>query len=221
MKFWALVLALLPLPALAEPVDTVFELFTSQGCATCPAAEKIMQSYASRPEILILGFHVDYWDRLGWKDPYSSTFATARQYDYSNSFKRDKVYTPQLVVNGVKDMSGADEASVREGVLMKLPFQLEVQREGRLFKLNAEGMKPGRVYLAATGASSEMAVPRGENAGKKVDNINPIRHILYLGDFNGKEGQYELPAEFNIEGLKLSVMVQDGIGGPILAAAKI
>src|SRR5205814_1096869 len=114
--FAALVTALLPVTAQAETRPVVVELFTSQGCSSCPPADRLLSELAERPDVIALGLHIDYWDDLGWKDPLSSPEATARQRDYARQFGRRQVYTPQLVVDGTEEAVGSDRAAVLQAL---------------------------------------------------------------------------------------------------------
>src|ERR1700736_1842766 len=105
-------LAVVVTPAAAGERPIVVELFTSQGCSSCPPADALLAELAQRPDVIALGFHIDYWDDLGWKDPLSSPAATARQRDYARQFGRRQVYTPQLVVDGAEEAVGSDRAAV-------------------------------------------------------------------------------------------------------------
>ena len=103
-------------PARAAERPIVVELFTSEGCSSCPPADALLGELATRPNVLALSFHVDYWDRLGWKDPFSSPEATARQQHYARLLGLDTVYTPQIVVDGSWEAVGSDQAAVERAL---------------------------------------------------------------------------------------------------------
>src|SRR5712692_8081349 len=105
-------LALIAIPAAAEPRPVVVELFTSQGCSSCPPADALLGELARRGDVLALGFHISYWDSLGWKDPLSSQNSTDRQRSYARRFTGGRVYTPQIVVDGTSEMVGSDRDAV-------------------------------------------------------------------------------------------------------------
>ena len=108
---FALAVAIAPAQAGERPI--VVELFTSEGCSSCPPADALLAELASRPDVLALSFHVDYWDRLGWKDPYSSREATARQHRYATLLDLASIYTPQIVIDGKWQAVGSDRSRCR------------------------------------------------------------------------------------------------------------
>src|SRR5258705_7342610 len=109
----SILIALVSTPAVAAPAPTVVELFTSQGCSSCPPADDNLAELAQRPDIVALGFHVTYWNNLGWIDPLSATWATARQYEYATSLGRSNVYTPQMMIDGTENVVGSDTESIQ------------------------------------------------------------------------------------------------------------
>src|SRR5712691_2264149 len=109
-------LALIAIPAAGEPRPVVVELFTSQGCSSCPPADALLGELSRRAGVLALGFHISYWDRLGWKDPLSSPASTERQKNYARRLTGGQTYTPQMVVDGTKDVVGSDREAVLDAV---------------------------------------------------------------------------------------------------------
>src|ERR1700735_2309357 len=102
--------------ALAETRPVVVELFTSQGCSSCPPADAVLAELAPRKDVLALGFHVDYWDSLGWKDPLSTPGATGRQNEYAAQFGRHEVFTPQIVIDGQRQAVGSNRNAVLQAI---------------------------------------------------------------------------------------------------------
>lgn len=168
----------------AEPV-VVLELFTSQGCSSCPPADRLLSTLAAEsPGVLALSFHVDYWNRLGWPDPFSDARWTQRQRSYAAKLNQKNLYTPQLVVNGRLAFPGHDERRAREATKTFLArpaavsVTFEATREGDLVKVRyaATGAPSGSmVNLALVESGVAVDVPRGENAGRRLHHHNVVR----------------------------------------------
>jgi hypothetical protein len=217
----------------AAPI--VVELFTSQGCSSCPPADALLGDLSKRSDVLTLGFHVDYWDYIGWKDPYASKVATKRQKLYAESFKASFVYTPQMVVNGVAENVGSDRSAIeaavekaktRVGVHPSL--MLERRADGGLLVHvgAAETKRPATVWLACFDRQRSTVVPRGENAGSTLTNYHIVRHFESLGTWKGQIldltiGPDEVAEYAGKPDQDMAVLVQtDGVG-PILAAERL
>jgi hypothetical protein len=221
-----LALALIaPSAALAADAahPTVVELFQSQGCSSCPPAAANVRGLSDRPDVLALAFEVDYWDRLGWKDTFSSPAWTARQYAYARAMGRDGVYTPQVVVNGRVEGDGLEPGSLATLISAgdrgvggpKVSFAAGAVSVGA-------GAAPARgadVWLARYDPRLvEVAVKRGENAGRTLPHKDVVREMVLIGRWDGREASFSAPA--NSSGLAEAAIVQEAGGGPILAAAK-
>lgn len=169
----------------------VVELFTSQGCSSCPPAEALLLDLAQNPDVLALAFHVDYWDRLGWPDPYASPEATRRQYDYAGHFGTSSVYTPQIVVGGRTEMVGSYRAEVLAAVDAALEspdeaIALGVNREGGLLSIGiGAGRGQGRLLLVGFDPRIVTAVHRGENAGRSIEQANVVRSVETIAEWDG------------------------------------
>jgi hypothetical protein len=206
--------------ARAQPVQVV-ELFTSQGCSSCPPADVAVAAISARPEILALSFGVTYWDDLGWKDTFGQKKFTDRQWDYARGLHHNQVATPQVVVNGRTDVVGQDLREI-DAALAKV--RLTAGPEVALTPATAtvSGGAPPRsavVWLVRYNPSvQQVPIRRGENGGKTLPIKNAVKELTRLGDWNGGEKTYALPA--GPAGLKTAILVQAGPGGPILAAAK-
>ena len=169
-----------------KPV-VVLELFTSQGCSSCPPADELLGEYSKQEnsQIIPLSFHVDYWDRLGWKDPFSNAAYSNRQKIYGKHFALSSIYTPQLIVNGEKELVGSDRNGVKQLVQEELQTNSSLQIDAKLLPiLNGKCS----VDFKITGNTSDMVlnialvekisktqVARGENEGKKLENFNVVR----------------------------------------------
>lgn len=203
---------------------TVVELFQSQGCSSCPPANANVMAVADRPEVLALSFQVTYWDQLGWKDTFAHPAFTGRQWDYARAWKRPQVATPQVVVNGRRDLIGYNRGEL-EGALRS------ADRGAGGPTVSVAG---GRATVSAApgpGARADVwlvrydprtvAVPirRGENGGKTLPHRNVVRELVRLGAWEGRARAYDLPAPGD-PALRTAVLVQAGPGGPILGAGR-
>jgi len=220
------VLAILPRAGLAADAahPAVIELFHSQGCSDCPPAAANVAALSDRPDILALGFSVDYWDRLGWKDVFAKPEYTARQYAYARALGLGSVYTPQVVINGRVEGTGL-EADELAGLLKRADRGSggpRVEFSGSEVSVGA-GDGPGEgadVWLARYNPRTiEVAVRRGENAGRTLQHRNVVREMILIGHWRGEAATFPLPAAGE-PGLAEAALVQAAGGGPILAAAK-
>ncbi|MEL7163224.1 MAG: DUF1223 domain-containing protein [Bacteroidota bacterium] len=168
-------------PAASPPV--VLELFTSQGCSSCPPADALLASYADREDVIALSFHVDYWDYLGWKDPFSSPHFSARQTDYTEQFGA-RTYTPQLVVNGRKELIGSRKTEVKQAVAEALRAEARFTPELTTKTENGTVTVSYKLAGATTGhrvtallvqPQADSAVKRGENRGRDLHHVNVVR----------------------------------------------
>lgn len=218
-----LALLFFAVPAQAQPVQHVVELFTSQGCPSCPEAEVFLGDLqAERSEVLVLGMHVDYFDGNGWKDAFSSRLFTARQVLYGNVLQVPQVFTPQAVVNGQFSMVGYEQAEVR-AALTKPSLQAA---EIGLTVLNDKDMSlkvklPFAVQNAAVlvvGYRDSGTVAVG---GDNFFSVSPVVLFNKVGVLNGQEATYDLTYDASLDGLNLAALVQQGDFGPMIAAARL
>jgi hypothetical protein len=207
--------------AAAKP-PVVVELYQSQGCSSCPPADLNINALADRADLLALSFSVTYWDQLGWKDTFAKDAFTARQYDYAKGFKRSQVATPQVVINGRSDLVGNNRAQLDAAIAKATPLAGP-----------ALAVSGGKVSVAAGAAPAEaevwlvrydprvqqVAVRRGENAGKTLPHRNIVKELIRLGPWTGQAASFALPATSD-PNLKTAILVQARRGGPILAAVK-
>jgi hypothetical protein len=208
-------------PSGARPA--VVELYTSQGCSSCPPADALLGEIAQRADVLALAFHVDYWDDLGWRDPFSLPAARQRQLDYVRHFGNDWVYTPDMVIDGHIDVLRVDRqdllrqlATPRSGV----PVHVAVQGADLLISVEAAtGALSGDVFLVSYLPTAVTPIGRGENAGRELREFNIVRSFAQLGLWQGSAAQWRvglgtLPAD----AIKVAVLVQQRGPGPILGA---
>ena len=209
-------------PALAGPRPVVVELFTSQGCSSCPPADAVLAELASRKDVLALGFHVDYWDRLGWKDPLSTPGATSRQNDYASQFGRREVFTPQIVIDGQRQAVGSNRGAVLQAIAQSQAdsgsaASVTFAADGRSVSIGA-GTGRGKVLLIRYVRSRTTQVQHGENAGKTAVDVNGVDAFRAAGDWTGQALNLEVDPVDADHGL--AVLVQDG-NGRILGAASL
>tara|TARA_R110000787_G_scaffold257417_3_gene362601 strand:+ start:144 stop:941 length:798 start_codon:yes stop_codon:yes gene_type:complete len=215
--------------AFAAGNKIVVELFTSQGCSSCPPADRLVGELAKRDDVLPLSFHVDYWDYLGWKDPFSSAEYTLRQRDYRGQFGLRYIYTPQIVIGGTKQEVGSHRGKVLraiEQVRARPMVAVSVAHPDEKTALVAvdAGRTPGRtatVWLFAYDKSHTTEIQRGENGGVTLTNSNVVRAIRPIGKWDGKKTEIEVPiAMLGIDKQDgCAIVVQEGGNGAILGAA--
>jgi len=210
-------------PAHADP-RAVVELFTSQGCSSCPAADKLLGELAKDPNVIALSLPIDYWDYLGWKDTLADARFTARQKAYSRMRGDRDVYTPQVIVNGSAHVIGSDRAKIEgaidatkktEGV-MSVPVSMSVA--GKQINVSvaasnkAAGARRGEVWICSVSKAVPIAIGRGENRGREITYHNVVRNLLKVGDWNGNAGSWTVPLEnISRDGVDAAVVyVQDG-----------
>jgi hypothetical protein len=207
-------------PALARPV--VVELFTSQGCSSCPPAEAFLGELAGRDDLLTLGFHVTYWDDLGWKDTASFAGATERQAAYAEHLGAGN-FTPQLVIDGRRSVVGSRRAEAAAAIAaarseMETGTEIAIaRRNGRMAVTVGSGTGSARVILVGFDRSLRTPVARGENGGRTLVQANVVRSLRILGTWTGEPLQFSeaLPA-----GQDAAVIVQRS-DGRILGAARL
>ena len=197
----------------------VVELFTSQGCSSCPPADANLIVLAKRPDVLALSFHVTYWDRLGWKDTFDQEAFTQRQSDYEAPLHESGPFTPQIVVDGRKDTIGNVRSEI-EALIAK--SNRAATPRIRLTANSASvgaGMGEADVWLVRYDPRVvQVPISRGENAGTKQPQVNVVRVLANLGSWSSSEKQFALPPAS--PGLKTAILLQRPRGGEIIAAAR-
>lgn len=217
-------------PLVAAPL-VVVELFTSQGCSSCPPADAVLVDLARRDDVVALAWHVDYWDRLGWRDPFASRWATERQYSYAASLGRPNVYTPQMVIAGTRDVVGSRRFEVETAILtaqesgnLAIPLtlsatetEIQISAGAGTIGLDAEV----RLLLVRYQPRRETPVRAGENDGRTLVEANIVTEAVVLGRWQGQAMTLSAP---RTPGLGHAVLLQQMQGdrpGRILAAAKL
>jgi hypothetical protein len=214
--------SLLSAPAIAQDAPpVVVELFTSQGCSSCPPADAFLTDLArQRRDVLPLAFHVTYWDYLGWKDPYSLDAATARQRDYARHLGADGVYTPQMVVDGTKVFVGSDRreglGAIAGAAAKSVPVTL-ARDAGALVVTVGSGAGTAQVLLVGFDPSHDTPVGRGENTGRTLRETNIVRSLTAIGAWTGSAVTLRTSAQAG-EGFAVLLQAEDG---RIVGAARL
>ena len=239
--------------AIASAQTVVVELFTSEGCSSCPPADQVLSRLefprfgnAGRSkqvvvvdpgvQVITLGEHVDYWDSLGWKDRFSSPLFSARQQDYGKAFHLESVYTPQIVINGEKEVLGSDARAVQEAIgeawrkpLARVSIAMTAAQtvSFSVSKLPV-GSHEADILLAVTESGLVTPVYGGENNGRQLRHAAVVRSLSSLGRLDPKRpGEYSAEAQLNLRpdwnraNLKLVLFVQDRVNRHILGAASV
>ena len=221
-------------PAHADP-RAVVELFTSQGCSSCPPADQIIGELAKDPNVIALSMPIEYWDYLGWKDTLADSRFSARQKAYSQMRGDRDVYTPQVIVNGSAKVVGSDRAGIDSAIqhtqkatgVMSVPVTMTLSGKHinvSVAASNAPTSSQGEVWICSVSKAVPISIGRGENRGRQVTYYNVVRNILKVGDWNGNSGSWTVPLEnISRDGVDAAVVyVQDGNRekpGPMLGAA--
>ena len=207
-----------------QPRPAVIELFTSEGCSSCPPAEAYLGELARRADVLTLAFHVDYWDDLGWRDRFEIAAAVARQRRYAQTLHLASIYTPQLVVDGRADFVGSDRRAVAEALIeprqgVAVAFTV---REGDIqIDLPAQdGAPPCDVLLITYRRSATSAIGSGENAGRTLTEYSIVRSVQNLGAWGGQARQfYSAGKSLPSDATDAAVLVQTAGQAAIVGAA--
>lgn len=219
----ALWLTATPVHAQSGPV--VVELFTSQGCSSCPPADEMLHALADRDDVIALALHVDYWDYIGWKDEFADPRNAERQRAYATTAGRRSIYTPEMIVNGLTDIVGAKPMEISKAIALHKEHpplvQVSLQRAGEKVQIDAKTLRRGTgpmvVQLVRYKPIRQTHITRGENAGSTIDYANVTHGWTILAEWDGK-------SDFAMSALApgedpVVVLIQAVKSGPILAAA--
>lgn len=217
---------LTPTGLVAQQAPVVVELFTSQGCSSCPPADKLMHDLAARDDVIALALHVDYWDYIGWKDQYADPANTRRQHAYAHEGGRKMVYTPQMIVNGQRDIVGTRSMELADLIAEErdrpLPATLKATRTGGTLRVEATGtgpVEPCDVYLVRYDPERSIAITRGENAGRTLSYYNVVDNWQVIGRWDGR-GPLRIDTQLTGD-LPSVVLLQRPGPGRIMAAARV
>jgi hypothetical protein len=246
----AVVLIAAPMGDAQQPREAkaavLVELFTSEGCSSCPPADRWLIELQERQpvagvEVISLGEHVDYWDGLGWRDRFSSAELTGRQRDYSLHFGQNRIYTPQMVVDGAEEFVGSDKREAREAIQRAASRAKALVRIARdstpgdaasaRWTIHVDGLPPkaparADVYVAVTESGLANEVNNGENRGRRLQHSSVVRVLQKIGEMGGVppakfEHHIELPFDpaWNKKNLRVVAFVQEPNVGRVLGAA--
>ena len=221
------------MPAADATGFALLELFTSEGCSSCPPADALLErlakeAHTSGRHVYALSFHVDYWDRLGWKDRFSSAAYTRRQGDYARRFRLGSIYTPQLVINGAREMVGSDARRVDDAVRAALAIAAQVQVEVSATARGRDVSVRCRVEKAPAGAVLEVAwvdasgtskPDRGENRSRALRHVNVVRDLRSVRLDRTFHGTVELQRPEIRDGAVIAWVQATGTGEVLGAAA--
>jgi hypothetical protein len=216
-------------PATAQDTGrpVVVELFTSQGCSSCPEADKFFHKLAGHDGVIALSLHVDYWDYIGWKDSFASPAHTKRQRAYAKASDRNVIYTPQMVINGADDVVGNRPMDVVDVIdrHRRLPqtVALDLTREGESVVVEAESLErldgPLTVQLVRFRPESTVHIKRGENAGRTISYANVVTEMRVLDTWDGS-APLRMTAEAGGDA-PVAVLLQNKRGAGLIEAAAV
>lgn len=222
----------------SKPLIGVVELFTSQGCSSCPPADATLKTFIERDDVLALAYHVDYWDYLGWKDTLASPDNTARQYAYRKTFAARTVYTPQAVVNGQEHLNGGNRAGIEAHLVnyagsgdgLIVPITLSTKGD-RIHVAVGEGAvsdsKEAKLVLIYYKDKTTVDITRGENRGREMSYANTVTDTQVLGMWDGEPLEMDMPIDQldakNADGcaVMLQTVTKTGSPGRIIGAAAL
>jgi hypothetical protein len=207
----------------SQPLAVV-ELFTSQGCSSCPPADKIIGDLSHDSNVIALSMPIDYWDYLGWKDTLADPRFSARQKSYSHMRGDRDVYTPQAIVNGTRQVIGSDRDKIdlaidetHKGAVMSVPVSLTVSGKQVHVAVAAAAEKNlhaarGEVWICSVSKAVPISIGRGENRGQALTYYNVVRNWLKVGDWTGTAASWTVPLEnISRDGVDAAVVyLQDG-----------
>lgn len=208
------------------------ELFTSEGCSSCPPAEQLLGCLSSEwknQPVYLLSYHVDYWNHLGWKDAYSDPAYTKRQRDYAASLHLSQIYTPQVVVNGTTDLVGSNEKDLRTALshALNTPVSAELAMQGHLLddqrvKLTyrAQVHQPAKLLVAFVQREAQTNVRKGENGGRRLFHWNVVRKLAVL-PLTDSEAIVPLPMGFAAADWEIITFLQHPENGHILMGKRV
>jgi len=221
-------------PTQANSGNTVLELFTSQGCSSCPPADALLGRLVEQPGLLVLSYSVDYWDYLGWHDTLGSAANSDRQREYARERGDGQVYTPQMVVDGIIHVNGADDAAIQHAIGAaearladtKVPVAMHAEGDTLVVEIGAapaqSQTRAATIWLAVAKEVEKVVIARGENRGREISYHHPVRELSPVGMWKGEAMTLRLPLKEykTMGGDCVMALLQVEHAGPILGAAE-
>ena len=225
-KILAVVLSLW-LPTVVSAQYVVVELFTSQGCSSCPPADEVIRELMQEDGVIVLGWHVDYWDYLGWKDEFSRPENTERQMGYRDRWNLRSLYTPQAVIHGEAQIVGSNEQEIRmyvgqfqaEEPMLDLTLSTSGNTLNIQVSANVSGLPAAEIFLVRVIPEATTSIKRGENAGKTISYVNVVEEMTWIADWNGRSN-VEVRASLDSDS-QYVILIQAKDFGPVLGAQNL
>ena len=218
----------------AQPAPVLVELFTSEGCSSCPPADLLLQrlergQLVEGATVIAMSEHVDYWNHLGWSDPFSSAQMTARQQQYAARFRGDGAYTPQMVVDGAEEFVGSDATRARRAIALsaarpKLDVTAELASPGVLHVTAAGSASGAEVFVAVVYDPEPSQVARGENSGRRLVHFSVVKALKRVGAVSqgkGFEARWPIPDNSSLGNPRAVIFVQERGQGRVLGSAEV
>ena len=221
-------------PVLAPESKAVIELFTSQGCSSCPPADALLAELGKRPGLVTLSYSVDYWNYLGWHDTLSTPANSERQREYAQMRGDGRVYTPQVVVDGLTHVNGSDEKAIEQAITaassrladVRVPVSMRADGDTLVIDIGAapenSHTRAATVWLAIAKEVEKVSITRGENRGRQLSYSHPVRELSPIGMWKGEAMTLKLPLKDlkTMGGDRFFALLQVENGGPILGVAE-
>lgn len=216
-----------------KQLSGVLELYTSQGCSSCPPADKLMQEYAKRKDLVTLSFSVDYWDYLGWKDTFGASAHSERQRDYARFRGDGQIYTPQMMINGKVHKIGSYKKRIDKAIdqdrtdFSARQIRIKMQEDEKHLLANIQAGKNSEgsatLWLALVKNEARVRIKRGENTGRYITYHKIVRKLIKAGAWQGAEKTIKIfRKDFGKENFDQYVLLlQEGKGGPLVGAAEL
>ncbi len=208
---------------------SVLELYTSQGCSSCPTADALFVDMARDPSLLVLTLPVDYWDYLGWKDTLAHSAFSQRQRSYAKARGDGQIYTPQAIIDGAAHTVGSDRQAMNQIVkahqASPLPLNVSISDQGSQIRITVSGTgKPGSIWILPVARKRSVAIQRGENRGREVVYANVVRGLMRVGDWRGESMTLDVPASLvkqaDADTFAVLIHSDDAKIGRVIGAAK-